>query len=83
MQDQEQIPTQPKPGIDTLSQSDINEIHSVHIAAAGKHYRQMLRMPRMALIKMALTEMNAKNTAYYFILSQGHYDAFSEYNKMP
>lgn len=81
MQDHGQNSTPPIPGIDTLTQADINEIESLHLAGAAYHYRQMLKLPRLALIKMVLMEMRCKNAAYYFILSEGHYDAFTKYNK--
>jgi hypothetical protein len=81
MQHEEQVSTQPTQDIDTLTESGVNEIRNLHLAASAKDFRQLLRMPRLSLIKFAMTEKNAKNTAYYFILSQGYYDAFVEYSK--
>ena len=33
------------------------------------------------LFKMFEVEKNAKNEAYHFILSHGHFDAYSEFNR--
>lgn len=33
------------------------------------------------LVRKFIVEMDAKNTAYFFILENGHFDAFSEYCK--
>ena len=35
----------------------------------------------MELFRMYEVEKNAKNEAYYFILSHGHFDAYREYNR--
>ena len=46
---------------------------------------EMIRLYKKSFGQLAedfIVEKNAKNKAYYFILSQGHHDAFVEYCKV-
>lgn len=57
----------------------LEAIKANHRAQRAETIKRLRQTSVTALIKEITEERNAKNQAYYFILQQGHYNAFVEY----
>lgn len=68
---------QPKPP--RISKRESKAVQTIHRAANADIENELLSMSVRQLIQSYLTEMDAKNQAYYFILEGGHYDSFVKY----
>lgn len=57
----------------------VPEIKNMHAGSRQSVINGLFNLPINQLVHDFLIEMDAKNTAYYFILENGHFDAFSDY----
>ena len=59
----------------------VDEIKNLHADSRQIVIKGLYNKSINELIDGFLVEMDAKNKAYYFILSQGHFEAFRQYCK--
>lgn len=59
----------------------VPEIKNLHAGSRQSVINGLFNRPINLLVHDFLVEMDAKNTAYNFILENGHFDAFSDYCK--
>lgn len=56
-------------------------IKNLHAGSRQSVINGLYNRPISQLVHDFMVEMDAKNTAYYFILENGHFDAFADYCK--
>jgi len=61
--------------------TDVPAIKNLHAGSRQSVINGLYNRPISRLMNDFLVERDAKNQAYYFILENGHLDAFSEYCK--
>lgn len=61
--------------------AQVASIRRAHLKERQKLVESISRMSIMQLAKQLADERDAKNEAYYFILQEGHYEAFKKYCK--
>ena len=59
----------------------VPEIKNLHAGSRQSVINGLYNRPISQLVHDFMVEMDAKNTAYYFILENGHFDAFADYCK--
>lgn len=59
----------------------VPEIKNLHAGSRQSVINGLFNRPINQLVNDFLIEMDAKNTAYFFILENGHFDAFADYCK--
>ena len=59
----------------------VPEIKNLHAGSRQSVINGLFNRPINQLVHDFVVEMDAKNTAYYFILENGHFDAFADYCK--
>lgn len=59
----------------------VPEIKNLHAGSRQGVINGLFNRPINQLVNDFVVEMDAKNTAYFFILENGHFDAFSDYCK--
>lgn len=57
----------------------VPEIKNLHAGSRQSVINGLFNRPINQLVHDFVVEMDAKNTAYYFILENGHFDAFADY----
>jgi hypothetical protein len=59
----------------------VPEIKNLHAGSRQSVINGLFNRPINQLVHDFVVEMDAKNTAYYFILENGHFDSFADYCK--
>jgi hypothetical protein len=59
----------------------VPEIKNLHAGSRQSVINGLFNRPINQLVHDFMVEMDAKNTAYYFISENGHFDAFADYCK--
>lgn len=62
-----------------MTSEEVEEIRNHH--ASIDQFKHLSDMPREELIRFAITEMNAKNKVYYFILESGLLQMYIDYTR--